>query len=219
MKDYTTFIFDFDLTLVDSSKAILTCFYHTLSEFGCTIPDEKEIYDTIGLPLVDALKILSGKDSDADAEAMRTVYVKKADEIMAKQSIFYPGALEILHRLRVEGKKTAIVSSKMRYRIEETFLAHTDKILVDHIVVHGDVSAPKPAPDGILKAVEILGSAPGDILYIGDSYVDAAAAQNAGVDFAAVTTGSTDREEFQKYPHIMIASSLAELFERNNCHG
>lgn len=213
MKDYTAFIFDFDLTLVDSSEAILTCFYHTLSEFGCTVPEEKKIYDTIGLTLVDALKILSGKNSDTDAEAMRTVYVKKADEIMAKQSIFYPGTFEILERIRREGKKTAIVSSKMKYRIEETFLAHTDKILVDHIVGHGDVTNPKPAPDGILKAAEILGAAPDDILYIGDSYIDAAAAQNAGVDFAAVTTGSTDSKEFQKYPYIFIASSLAELFD------
>ena len=213
MKDYTTFIFDFDLTLVDSSEAILTCFYHTLSEFGSTVTDEKEIYDTIGLPLVDALKILSGKNSDTDAEAMRTVYVKKADDIMAKQSIFYPRVLEILHRLRQEGKKTAIVSSKMRYRIEETFLVHTDKILVDHIVGHGDVSNPKPAPDGILKAAEILGADPDHVLYIGDSHIDAAAAQNAGVDFAAVTTGSTDKGEFRKYPHIFIAPSLAELFD------
>lgn len=80
MKEYTTFVFDFDLTLVDSSSAILTCFRHTLAEFGCIIPDEKKIYDTIGLTLVNALKILSGKDSDTDVEAMRKVYVKKADD-------------------------------------------------------------------------------------------------------------------------------------------
>lgn len=213
MKDYTTFIFDFDLTLVDSSEAILTCFRHTLSEFGCTVPDEKKIYNTIGLTLVDALKILSGNDSDADAEAMRTVYVKKADEIMAKQSFFYPKVLEILHRLRTEGKKIAVVSSKMKYRIEETFLAHTDSIPVDCIIGYGDAANPKPAPDGILKAAEMLGAASDDILYIGDSYIDAAAAQSAGVDFAAVTTGSTDSGEFRKYPHILIAPSLAKLFD------
>ena len=213
MKDYTAFIFDFDLTLVDSSEAILTCFRHTLSEFGCTVPDEKKIYNTIGLTLVDALKILSGNDSDADAEAMRTVYVKKADEIMAKQSFFYPKALEILHRLRTEGKKIAVVSSKMKYRIEETFLAHTDSIPVDCIIGYGDAANPKPAPDGILKAAEMLGAASDDILYIGDSYIDAAAAQSAGVDFAAVTTGSTDSGEFRKYPYILIAPSLAKLFD------
>lgn len=213
MKEYTTFVFDFDLTLVDSSSAILTCFRHTLAEFGCTIPDEKKIYDTIGFTLVDALKILSGKNSVTDVEAMRTVYVKKADEIMARQSIFYPKALEILNRLRQDGKKTAIVSSKMRYRIEETFFAHADGILVDHIVGHGDVANSKPAPDGILKAAEILGAALNDILYIGDSYIDAITAQKAGVDFAAITTGSTNSDDFQNYPYVMVTSSLIELFD------
>jgi phosphoglycolate phosphatase len=51
------------------------------------------------------------------------------------------------------------------------------------------------------------------VLYIGDSYIDAETALNSGVDFAGVTTGSTTKEDFEKYPHIYIGSSLLDIFQ------
>lgn len=213
MKEYTLFVFDFDLTLVDSSKAILACIKYTLSEYACDIPSDEVIYNTIGLPLMDSLATLSGNNSNLNIESLIKTYMKKADEIMAKQSIFYPKAIDILNRLQREGKKTAIVSTKYRYRIEETFLVNTDKIPLDCIIGYEDVNVPKPAPNGILKVADILDIALSDILYIGDSYIDAITAQNAGVDFAAITTGSTNSDDFQNYPHVMVTSSLIELFD------
>ena len=54
-----------------------------------------------------------------------------------------------------------------------------------------DVKAPKPSPEGVLFALEHLGSTPEETLYIGDSTVDAETARNAGVDFAGVLNGMT----------------------------
>lgn len=48
MGKYKAYIFDFDLTLADSSKGILMCFKHTLSEFGYFVPSDEEIFKTIG---------------------------------------------------------------------------------------------------------------------------------------------------------------------------
>ena len=41
-------------------------------------------------------------------------------------------------------------------------------------------------------------------LYIGDSYIDAQAAQNAKIDFVGVTTGTTSREKLESYPHVAV---------------
>ena len=60
MSRYKAYIFDFDLTLVDSTKPIVACFKHILKSFGYDIPDDQTIIDTIGLPLTDAFDILSG---------------------------------------------------------------------------------------------------------------------------------------------------------------
>ena len=80
------------------------------------------------------------------------------------------------------------------------------------IVVGGeDVKAAKPSPEGVRYALEHLGSAPPETLYIGDSTVDAETARNAGVDFAGVLNGMTTAEELQAYPHKIIMRNLEEL--------
>ena len=50
-----------------------------------------------------------------------------------------------------------------------------------------------------------------EVLYLGDSVVDAQTARAAGVDFAGVLHGMTTREELQAYPHVALMPSLEEL--------
>jgi phosphoglycolate phosphatase len=62
--------------------------------------------------------------------------------------------------------------------------------------------------------MELLGVNKDEVLYVGDSYIDAETAVNAGVDFAAVTTGPTDKETFMRYPNIAIGGSLSEALPK-----
>ena len=52
-----------------------------------------------------------------------------------------------------------------------------------------------------------------DVLYVGDSLVDAKTAMQAGVDFAAVTTGTTAAEEFDQYPNVAVIDDISELLD------
>ena len=61
------------------------------------------------------------------------------------------------------------------------------------------------------QAIERLQADKTQVLYIGDSTVDAETAQSAGVDFAGVTHGVTTAHELACYPHVCIMSSLEEL--------
>ena len=210
MKEYKAYIFDFDLTLADSSKGILECFRHTLKHFGYDVPDDRTIYNTIGLTLQDAFDILTDTPMNPKREEMRNVYVEKANKVMSAHTYFYEDALPILEKLRSRGIKTAIVSTKMRYRIVESFEVQLGVHPYDIIVGMEDVTAPKPDPQGINKAMELLGVSKDEVLYIGDSYIDAETAVNAGVDFAAVTTGPTDKETLLSYPNIAVGRSLTE---------
>lgn len=216
---YKAVVFDFDLTLADSTDPIIACYKYTLKKFGYKVPPDKAIFDTIGKTLLDSFDILTGIPNNPQREEMRGEYVRKADTCMAKGTKFYPDAIALLQILQNAGIKTAIVSSKMKYRIEETFLVHTGSVPVDVIIGLHDMPNPKPAPDGLLLAAQALNVAVPDILYVGDSYIDAETALNAGVDFAAVTTGSTTHEDFQNYPYICISDSLLGIFTFINNNG
>lgn len=209
---YKAYVFDFDLTLADSSKGILICFKHTLEKFGYEIPDDRTIYNTIGLTLVDAFDVLTGIENNPQREDMRKEYVHKADEVMVKYTYFYDDTIAIMQVLQHAGKKVGIVSTKFRYRIEDTFSVQANSHPYDEIIGGEDVKNAKPDPQGLNEMIKRLNLDKSDVLYIGDSYIDAETALNAGVDFAGVTTGSTDREKFEEYPHVYIGSSLLDIF-------
>jgi phosphoglycolate phosphatase len=210
---YKACVFDFDLTLADSSEGILICFKHTLARFGYAVPDDVTIYNTIGMTLVDAFDLLTGITPNPQREQMRREYVSKADEAMVKNTFFYPGAVDILSGLREDGVKVGICSTKFRYRIVDSFERQAGSMPVDLIIGGEDVSAAKPDPSGLLMCIDRLGVTKSETLYVGDNVIDAQTAQRAGVDFAGVLTGSTTREEFECYPNRIIGASLGDIFD------
>lgn len=102
-----------------------------------------------------------------------------------------------------------IVSTKFRYRILDLFEKTGHDGLVDFIVGGEDVTAAKPDPEGLLLAIgRASGGGKSEVLYVGDSVVDAATAQAAGTDFAGVLHGMTTCEELKTYPHVAIVDDL-----------
>ena len=74
-----------------------------------------------------------------------------------------------------------------------------------------DIVNPKPDPEGLQLAIAGLGCSSGEVIYIGDSRVDAETAQNAGVTFIALLTGVTVASEFSEYKPVAVLKSLLEL--------
>ena len=91
-----------------------------------------------------------------------------------------PGVAPALQRLRSLGLELAVVGNwdlTLHRMLDEVGLA-------EHftVVVH---AAGKPAPDGLLRALDALGVTSSRALHIGDDAVDEAAARGAGMRFAA----------------------------------
>ena len=87
---YRAVLFDFDLTLIDASPAILACYKHTLTKMGCTPPDDEVIRRTIGLTVEDSLEQMSGCHDKARIAEYREVYRIKADELMVPGTSLLP---------------------------------------------------------------------------------------------------------------------------------
>ncbi len=211
---YKAVLFDFDLTLVNSADPIIDCYLYVLEKYGYPLPERTEVFNLIGLPLIDTIDILAnGGKPCRDREQMRDDYVKYANKIMSKGSHFYKGVPEMLESLHKRGILTAVISSKLRFRIEETFEMQLGKTPVDLIIGLDDVLQPKPNPEGILKGIERLGIGRYEALYVGDNFIDSQTALNAGVDFCGVRTGSTGRGKFGENPYVGICDN-ASLVEK-----
>lgn len=209
--DYKAYLFDFDYTLANSEKGIVMCFQHVFERNGFKGIEEDAIKKTIGLTLEEAFMLLTGIKDRETVAGYRKQYVEKSDEVMVANTKLFPEALPMLRKLKKQGVKTGIISTKYRYRIESTIRLYGMDELIDLVIGGEDVETAKPSPEGVWKALDRLKCGREETLYIGDSLVDARAAQNAGVHFAAVTTGTTTAADFETVPHVSVMENLSEL--------
>ena len=205
---YTTYLFDFDYTLADSSRGIVICFRNVLERHGHTGISDEAIKRTIGKTLEDSFSILSGITTPETLAEYKKEYVKEADTYMTVNTFFFPETVTVLKTLKSQGAQIGIISTKFRFRIREMVDQHFPKDFFDIIIGGEDVKQAKPDPQGIKKALRRLHRRKSETLYIGDSTVDAETAQAAKVDFVGVLNGMTTREELMVYPKIVAFYKL-----------
>ncbi|MDF2925803.1 MAG: Haloacid dehalogenase-like hydrolase [Paenibacillaceae bacterium] len=213
---YTTYIFDFDFTLADATPGIVNCVNFALNSLNIESKQTDDIRKTVGMTLKETFTVLTGISDEGLSSQFVALFKEMADKIMTKHTTLFDDTIGSLEQLKTKGFKTAIVTSKFHYRIDEVLKKYDIAELIDCIVGFEDVDCAKPSPNGLLKAIHCLSEDRNNVLYVGDSLIDANTAANASVDFAAVTTGTTTSLDFNTLPHIMIAKSLSQLFDYMN---
>lgn len=214
--NYTTYLFDFDYTLADSSRGIVICYRNVLTSHGYTEVTDEAIKRTIGKTLEESFSILTGVTDEELLAGFRREYVQEANVHMTVNTRFFPETRTVLKELKERGARIGIISTKYRFRIHELLDQHFADNFMDIIVGGEDVQAAKPSPEGLLHAINRLNADKRQVLYIGDSTVDAETARAAGVDFTGITHGVTTAEELARYPHVCIMTSLEELLNEQD---
>lgn len=207
-------IFDFDYTLGDSTGGIVQSAMYALCKLGEKSKSQEEIIKTIGLSLEETYKVLSGQDDSEKQRLFKKYFIEKADEVMVLSTRLYDDTLFVLEELKQNGIKTAIVTTKLNSRIQSILKKFDASHLVDVIVGVENVKETKPHPEGLFLALDKLGFEKEEVLYIGDSHIDAKAAENAEIDFIGVLTGTTTKETFENYKNLCICRDIKEVYNK-----
>lgn len=208
---YSAYLFDFDYTLGDATNGIVESVNYALAQMHLEPFPKENIKKTVGMQLSDTYTYLTKDDKQENQARFARLFKQKADEIMTENTHLFADAENVLRELKRLDITTAIVTTKYHYRITELLNKFGISNLIDVIVGGEDVKNPKPHPEALKKALMIMNKEPQTCLYIGDSLIDAEAAFNAKLDFIAVTTGTTPKEEFARFPYVRIVSCLKEL--------
>lgn len=206
-------IFDFDYTLGDSTNGIALSINYALERLGYKAQKLDAIRKTIGLSLKETFFTLTSSGDESEAEQFARLFKQKADVVMVENTELYAGVKDVLQKLHEKGYRTAIVTTKFHYRIEQILEKFDAVELIDFIVGAEDVKIEKPNPEGLLWTIKQMGLQADEVLYVGDSLVDAKTAQNAKVDFAAVLTGTTTRREFEKHANVFIGGGIEAVYQ------
>ncbi|MBQ7132437.1 MAG: HAD-IA family hydrolase [Oscillospiraceae bacterium] len=210
---YNTYIFDFDLTLADATSGIIQCYKKVLEKHNYPIPDDYAIKRTIGKTLTESFSIFTGITSPDILEQLRCEYVSFADEIMTENTHIFESVFPLVQALKKHSARIGIVTTKFAYRAIEALDKYNLTEYFDVIIGNENVKEYKPSPEGLNYAISQLMSEKSKVLYVGDTTIDAMTAANANVDFAAVLTGMTTKDEFGNYNCNYIFNDLIELCE------
>lgn len=184
-------VFDLDGTLIDSIELILRSYRHTLTVHRGAPPPDHYWMKGLGTPLWVQFRDFS--DDEAEIRAMVATYrdynLTHHDALVRA----YDGVVDAVRALKNGATRLGLVTSKMRsgairglrlVGLEETF---------DVIVGSDEVTHPKPHPEPVLKALDLLGAPADGAVYIGDSRHDIECGRAAGVKTGAVLWGPFDR--------------------------
>jgi pyrophosphatase PpaX len=196
-------LFDFDGTLADSVELIMASFRHATAEVLGTVPDDDVLRAGIGRPLIDQMRAL---DPDR-AQELFDVYVEHNVAWHDRLLRPYPGVDALLARLRADGRRLGVVTSKRRPTAELGLrLLGLDGF--ETVIGWEDTDAHKPGPEPVLCALERMGAAPQDAIFVGDSAWDVRAGRAAGVATAAVLWGVGGREELEaEHPDLVFETA------------
>ena len=206
-------IFDFDYTLADSSQGAIECISFALREMGLDQVSAEAACRTIGLSLSETFLALDEHHEPHRCDEFHQLFVKRAEQVMAKLTVLYDSVPATIESLRERGLKLGIVSTKYRRRVNEVL--ERESLLHGFQVVIGgeDVEQHKPHPQGLFEAIEKLECSPASVLYVGDSVVDAELAKRAGVPLVVVLSGTTPKEHFDGYEPIAMLDNISRLPE------
>lgn len=184
-----TVLFDLDGTLVDQFRAIHRCHTHAMRHFGLPEPTYAQVMRAVGRGLDEAIATLAGPENVA---RILPVYSAHWNATGLRDAALCPGARELLEALRARGVKCAALTNK-RGAASREVCAHLGLTpLLDGIFGAGDTPWLKPQREFAEHALRTLGASAAETALVGDSIYDLAAAQNAGLAFFGVTTGTHD---------------------------
>lgn len=108
---YQYILFDLDGTLTDPKIGITTCVQYALHKMGIEEPDPDRLEPFIGPPLIDSFREFYDMNEE---EAVRAVeyYRERFSTVGLFENEVYSGIPELLARLKKDGRKLAIASSK-----------------------------------------------------------------------------------------------------------
>lgn len=214
-KRFYLLIFDLDGTLIDSRVSIRSAFNHTLRSYGYETAEDSAIDRMIGTPIAEMYKqFLHGVDEKRLEELVRAYRAYYA-EISDKGVVLLEGVPEILEELKSQGYTLAVATTK---NIALTAPLLKKLGLSDYfeiVVGSSDQIRNKPHPDMLLHIMQKLGISPQKAVLIGDTAVDGATANNAGIVFIGVRSGEKlgliSLEELKKSGPIAVIDTLREL--------
>ncbi len=190
-------LFDHDGTLVDSEAVNLQLWRQALEPWGLSISDELYWSRMLGVPIQqNATDILQLFRPDASLDELVAAKLA-ANEAYLATSFFpqMPGADTVVRDLAGQ-LRLGLVSGSQRNCVQASLRGHAWEPLFEHVVTGDEVTHNKPAPDGYLRALELMQLQAQHCIAVEDTEVGVRAARAAGLRVVAIRSLEAQSHDF-----------------------
>ncbi len=203
-------LFDLDGTLVDSVPGIHQAVDRALVERQQRHCTEDDVRHWVGNgPRVLMQRALGTTDQTEVDPALLAFERYYADTVF--DAVLYPGVAEGLDRLRAAGLHLACLTNKpwpfTRPILQHLGLAST----FDNVICGDQVERPKPDPQSLSLACELLQVGVDEAMMVGDSVNDLKPAQALGMPSVAVTWGYHGGQSLSAHRPVLTADHFSEV--------
>lgn len=209
MTPYDLVIFDWDGTLMDSTRLIARSLQSACGDVGVQVPTDRDALFVIGLNMHDTFQRVA---PDADEVTRRLLSERYRHHFLANEheAPLYEGVVTMLSDLHARGRRLAVATGKARRGLERALDATGLRSWFEATRC-ADEGFAKPHPGMLLMLLDLTGVDPRRALMVGDTTHDLELAANAGVDAVAVSYGAHDEELLATRPAKARLGSVAEL--------
>ncbi len=208
---YQLVIFDMDGTILDTLEDLCDSVNFALKQHnlpGRTL-EEVRAFVGNGIGRLIDLSVPEGTPAETKTSVLEGFKVHYAAHC-AEKTKPYDGICELIASLKKNGMKTAVVSNKADFAVQQLCVQYFDG-LFDAAMGEREGLRRKPAPDMVEAVLSQLGVEKAQTVYIGDSEVDVNTAKNAGLPCIAVTWGFRDEETLRQVGAEEIVKTVQEL--------
>lgn len=202
-----TVLFDFDGTLINTHDLIIEGFNQLSLKYRGHAFSVEEHIKILGKPLDFQIRLICPFDFDNALVQFKKWYAMNHD-LHARG---YEDVEDTLKLLKEEGYKLGIVTNNSREGMQSGLNLLGLEHYFDVIITRDDVTACKPSPEGILKALDRLEMSVNECIYVGDSLADIHAARAAGVQPLLVGWTALTHEQIRSVSPIDLIESPYEI--------
>lgn len=204
-------IFDLDGTLLYTLEDLKDSVNFALIKYDCPCRSLDEVRDFVG----NGVKVLiersmpEGCNNPSFDKCLKCFKEHYAKNMYNKTKLF-DGIEEMLDTLKSRGYKIAVVSNKFDTAVKDLCKKYFGE-KVEVAIGESEGVRKKPAPDSVIKAINILGCDKDLTYYIGDSEVDIETAQNSRLKCISVSWGYKDKDFLKKHGAEIIVDKPCEI--------
>jgi len=206
---YKSILFDLDGTLTDSGEGIMKSAIYALSHYGIAAPPEVQLRTVVGPPLTESFARF-GVPHDKLSEAIE-IYRSRYIPIGRFENHPYPGIRELLKKLRNDGHKLYVATSKPEWMSIE-ILEHFDLAKYFDLICGAATDLSRNSKEAVIAHLLSQCNTNGNAVMVGDTAYDVIGAKAHNIPCIGVSWGYGTIADMEQAGAASIAYTMEQLY-------